>query len=157
MPRDRKRIIEHHMNYCQHYDTSRRSPEGFLRIGCSKGHDHHKAREAARPFVPDKDGVVLQPCIKGHLLSVPATQVCPDWCRNTRESGEDLADKFAESERRFNLVMPVVAQWRAKPPRGKQEVIECPACKGKLHLSQAASNGHVWGKCETDGCVSWME
>lgn len=37
------------------------------------------------------------------------------------------------------------------------EVVECPACKGRLHLSIAAYNGHVHGKCETDGCVAWME
>lgn len=36
-------------------------------------------------------------------------------------------------------------------------VEECPVCKGKLHLSHAAYNGHVHGKCETEGCVSWME
>ena len=58
---------------------------------------------------------------------------------------------------RMRTIMPVVAEWRKKPPRGKQEIIECPACKGRLHLSQAASNGHVWGKCETPGCASWME
>ena len=38
-----------------------------------------------------------------------------------------------------------------------QDMVECPVCKGKLHLSHAAVNGHVWGKCETAGCVEWME
>lgn len=36
-------------------------------------------------------------------------------------------------------------------------VIDCPVCKGKLHVSHAKCNGHVWGKCETEDCVSWME
>lgn len=36
-------------------------------------------------------------------------------------------------------------------------VVECPVCEGRLHVSHAAYNGHVWGKCETKGCVSWME
>jgi hypothetical protein len=26
-----------------------------------------------------------------------------------------------------------------------------------LHLSIAAHNGHVKGRCETGGCVSWAE
>lgn len=36
-------------------------------------------------------------------------------------------------------------------------IVECPICKGKLHLSHASINGHVWGRCETSGCVNWME
>ena len=61
---------------------------------------------------------------------------------------------------RMRLVFTVVKPWRTwtkKNRVAKEEVIECPACKGRLHLSQAAYNGHVWGKCETEGCVSWME
>lgn len=40
---------------------------------------------------------------------------------------------------------------------GKSGVIECPNCKGQLHYSRAGRNGHVMAKCETDGCVVWME
>lgn len=71
-----------------------------------------------------------------------------------------VAEYKAEMEAymdRIKKVMPVVSEWRKKSPRGKNEVIECPACNGNLHLTQASSNGHVWGKCETEGCVSWME
>lgn len=36
--------------------------------------------------------------------------------------------------------------------------VPCEACgKGEIHLRMAAYNGHVWGKCTTEGCVSWME
>lgn len=35
-------------------------------------------------------------------------------------------------------------------------IIECPKCGGKLHYTRA-SNGHVWGKCETENCLSWMQ
>ena len=73
---------------------------------------------------------------------------------------EQVEADRAETEavlQRILTVMPVVAEWRKKEPRGKAGVIECPACGGRLHLTQAASNGHVWGKCETKGCVSWME
>lgn len=55
-------------------------------------------------------------------------------------------------------VMTAIRPWRAKW-KGKShvEVIVCPACNGQLHLSIAAYNGHVHGRCETVGCVSWME
>lgn len=58
----------------------------------------------------------------------------------------------------FRTVMTGIADWR-KANKGKshREVIECPACKWKLHLSIAAYNSHVHGHCETEGCVSWME
>jgi hypothetical protein len=35
--------------------------------------------------------------------------------------------------------------------------IECPTCEGVLHYTVAGYNGHVWGKCETDGCLEWMQ
>lgn len=36
--------------------------------------------------------------------------------------------------------------------------MDCPVCKtGKLRYSRAAYNGHVHGRCSTDGCVAWME
>lgn len=58
---------------------------------------------------------------------------------------------------RIGKIMPVVDVWRKMEPIGKQEVIDCPACGGRLHLSQAGCNGHVQGHCETTGCARWME
>lgn len=57
-----------------------------------------------------------------------------------------------------------VRKWRAEQGWSKsnrvsaQGVVPCEACgKGEIHLTMASYNGHVWGKCTTDGCVSWME
>lgn len=58
----------------------------------------------------------------------------------------------------LGIVMLGILPWReAHKGRSAAEVIECPACKGRLHLSIAASNGHVHARCETQGCASWME
>ena len=35
--------------------------------------------------------------------------------------------------------------------------IECPACGKVLKYSRSSYNGHVWGKCETEGCLQWMQ
>jgi hypothetical protein len=75
------------------------------------------------------------------------------------------ADEIAAHEKwldgrmgKLGVVMKGILPWRQKNEgRSAQEVIECPACKGRLHLSIAAYNGHVHGQCETDGCVSWVE
>lgn len=47
---------------------------------------------------------------------------------------------------------------RGELKRNTGGVIECPVCGGVLHFSIAgAYNGHIHGKCETEGCLSWME
>lgn len=71
----------------------------------------------------------------------------------------EIAQEKAESDAymaKFMLVMPFVSEWRKKLPKGKSEVVVCPACSGRLKLSQSSYN-HVWGACETEGCVRWME
>ena len=36
--------------------------------------------------------------------------------------------------------------------------IPCPVCgDATLYFCRASYNGYVWGACDTDGCVSWME
>jgi hypothetical protein len=135
----RQKRIDFHMNYCVNY-----KPHGVpiggeycgLKCGATTGHK--------------------KPCIGGHKLEAPLS-LCDKWERRSLESAIERHERIEESFRRMEKVGPAVAAWRAKPPKGKQEVIECPACGGRLHLSQSAYNGHVHGKCETEGCVSWME
>lgn len=60
----------------------------------------------------------------------------------------------------FIAAMVAVGEWRTWTPTNrvaKQGAIECPACKGRLLLVQAAYNGHVHGCCQTPGCLQWME
>jgi hypothetical protein len=59
---------------------------------------------------------------------------------------------------RMGTVMKGIKPWRdAHKGKSAAEVVECPACKGRLHLSISGYNGHIHGRCETDGCVAWME
>lgn len=42
--------------------------------------------------------------------------------------------------------------------KGGGDSIPCPVCTtGRLYYRVAAYNGHMHAKCETAGCVSWME
>lgn len=133
---EREKTIQFEMKYCVHY-----KPRGGM----------GPVTYCALGIVPENNWGT---CIDGHKCEV---NPCGKWERRTRKMGEARADRFEKSMRQIEIVGPVVAAWRKKPPRGKAEIIECPACKGRLHLSQASSNGHVHGKCETSGCVSWME
>lgn len=143
--KQREATIAFDMNYCQHYYSR------GLDKKCEAGQDIKNIQ-----CVPvGLRGMKWGPCIEGHALENPQSY-CACWVRRTREMGEARADGIEKMMQKMALVDPVVSEWRKKP-WGKAEIIECPACKGRLHLSQASSNGHVHGKCMTEGCVSWME
>ena len=148
---NREQHIEFHRNYCVHYDPQ----PGKTTIGCTAG---LVPREAMLRTPQAEAGLKCRPCIGGHNLSDPLAY-CPKWERPTMESAEESADGFEELMDRMEIVMPVVSKWRIKPKpkQDRREVIECPKCKGRLHLSQSSYNGHVHGSCETEGCVRWME
>lgn len=146
--RDREEMIAFDMDYCQHYTA-----ETIYGVGGQKA----TGLCAAEVCVKDvRLRGTSYPCIRGHEIP-HAIEACPKWIRRTREQGEARADAFEAAIKRMTIVGPVVSEWRKKPPLGKAEVIECPVCKGRLHLSQASCNGHVHGHCETADCVSWME
>ena len=55
----------------------------------------------------------------------------------------------------FPLIVRLKKQNKGKDIQGQEP---CPACgTGMLSWSHSAFNGHVWGECSTEGCVSWME
>lgn len=143
----RERTIEFDMNYCQHY-----KPGKGADMVCAAGMDIGKIK-----CVPTGDKQIKWgPCIEGHKLADP-TSHCQKWVRRTREQAEKRADSVERAVEKMVVLDPVLSAWRTKLPIGKQEIIECPVCKGRLHLSQAAYNGHVHGKCETKDCVAWIE
>lgn len=99
-----------------------------------------------------------QPCFLDNGQSKPGADHC-DYLR--RPTAEEIAAHEAWQKDRFGLfakVMIGIKPWRvAHKGKNAAEVVECPACGGRLHLSIAAYNGHVHGSCETKGCVRWME
>lgn len=148
--RERQESIDHHRNYCVHYD-----PRGSA-TGCAAGLDMQKIRCVPTPSSKGDRMIAWGPCIGGHTLEDPCSH-CPKWERPSLESAEKYADDIEAAVQRMTIVDPVISAWRDKKPKGKSETITCPVCAGRLHLSQAASNGHVFAKCETSGCVSFIE
>ncbi len=149
--KERQEHIDFDRNYCTHY-----APKPGMRLkddSCALNCGASAMMAKARSMI---DQPRMAPCIGGHECK-DVHAICPKWERRSLAHAEERADRIMESMRRMTIVGPIVSAWRKKEPRGKQEVIECPACKGRLHLSQAAYNGHVHGQCETKGCVSWME
>ena len=108
------------------------------------------------------------PCIRSYTKHWPKAERgkqeackhadCKDFTAPTAEQFAEHRSQIEAALNRMRLVMPAVQPFRdANKGKSATGAIECPVCKGKLHLRIAACNGHVWGKCETEGCVSWME
>lgn len=152
MSKSRQDRIDFDRNYCAHYKPVPGSmAQDYCALKCDASERMAVAREAGEPR--------MTPCIGGHTTPNVLT-LCPKWERRSLEHAEKRADSIEKHMKMFEIVMPVVNKWRTWTDQNrvaKQEVIECPACKGRLHLSQAAYNGHVHGHCKTEGCVSWME
>ena len=55
--------------------------------------------------------------------------------------------------------MATVAQIRSfvADKRGHSEVLDCPICHGKLHLSFAGTRRHVRARCETPDCIAFIQ
>lgn len=103
-------------------------------------------------------GHAKQPCFLDEGESKPDAAQCPHLRRPTKEEIALHEEWLLSRQKLLATVMVGIAPWRAAHEgRLAQEIVECPACKGRLHLSIAAYNGHVHGRCETDGCALWME
>lgn len=145
--KSREEIIEFDMQYCEHYARGIGAD-----MACKAGMDIKSIQKVATGARGTKWG----PCIEGHTLENP-TSYCPKWQRRSRERAEKRANSVVSHLRQLELAQPVITAWRKKLPIGKQETIECPVCKGKLHLSQSDYNGHVHARCETTDCINFME
>jgi hypothetical protein len=139
--------------WCIHY----RPPTGFGPGG--KGHDDCEAGVRYDTFAQPR--IRTQPCFltdKGE--SKPDALPCE---KLRRPTPEEIAAHEKWSEDRmgaFGKVMTTILPWR-KANKGKnaRTTMDCPACGAaqSLHLSISAFNGHVHGRCDTAGCVTWME
>jgi hypothetical protein len=101
----------------------------------------------------------LKPDAKGleTLNGRPQCQ-CPKLQFPTEDEVQAELDSHKASMQKMALALAVIDPIR-KEQKGKNwgGVLECPVCKGRLHVSHAAYNGHVHARCETADCVSWME
>lgn len=90
--------------------------------------------------------------------SKPSALPCEHLRRPTPEEIAAHQGWVAARMDQLGVVMKGIRPWRdAHKGRSATEIVECPACHGRLHLSISAYNGHVHGRCETAGCVQWME
>ncbi len=87
---------------------------------------------------------------------------CPKCEFPTPEAVAEQVQASETSFERSNSAMHACyedAQHRGfRKGHGGAATIVCPVCgHGALHYSVASYNGHMHGRCETEGCVAWMQ
>ena len=106
------------------------------------------------------------PCItehKGNLSSIQQEHynrrgVCPKFELPTTEEVQKYEEEVkAHSNRMMTAIAATMDIRKQHKGQDWSGIVECPICKGKLHISHAAYNGHIWGQCETKDCVAWIE
>lgn len=133
----------HPAEWCVHYCSPR---DGDI---CKAGIRFD--RFASTPFR-------LRPCYLDHGKSRPGAATCGSLRLPTPEEIEADRVHCEGSTERLMTAITGTAEWR-KSHAGQNfgEVVECPVCKGKLHIRIAGRKSHMAGKCETEGCVEWLE
>lgn len=139
------------VNYHQAFDGERNGM--FFRIPC-RSYDVRPAHGRGTYIKPGDKVIRIEIDRHGHEV-IPCG-------RYIEPSDDEVLQHQLDSEasmRNLLTAIQVSSAWRVKPKPtvSRHEVVECPVCKGRLHLSQSSYNGHVHGKCETPKCVAWME
>lgn len=94
----------------------------------------------------------------GQLACIEQKAHCDQFTDPTDEEVKAHQDAITEHAKKFAMTLPLIARIKKEHKGTNWYGFEvCPACNGKLHMRHAAYNGHVWGNCETEGCLSWME
>lgn len=78
---------------------------------------------------------------------------------------KDPSDKEIEADEKqwefvisnLTLARPLIRKLKAENPNGGSGSVECPACTGKFNYTISSYNNHMHAKCETEGCISFME
>ena len=87
---------------------------------------------------------------------------CYQYRTSTPEEVEAEAEEVEAMELsllRHAAAGPLIQEIKSRygPGEGGDGESECPACGGNLRWRIAAYNHHMHAKCDTDGCVAFME
>jgi hypothetical protein len=162
---------------CIHFNGLRYIGAEYRTHCCSAGVNYHST------FDGTKAGIMLRmPCVEAREKSAdgkPGThfkagqetvlvpvdrkdEVAIPCLLRVEPTADQVKQDREESDRQWIKMIAAlrtVSTWKVKPKpdQDRSEVVDCPVCKGRLHLHQSSYNGHASGKCETAGCVEFVE
>jgi hypothetical protein len=133
------------MNVCAHFN-------GIQHDACDAGVSYSAVREAGTESTPfrfacfrdESNGLT---CEKAHFPMREEAEA--------EKRADDAAfARHAQAHRAAHDDAKAKGYGRG---HGGNSSLICPLCQGTLRYSVAAYNGHMHARCETTGCVSWME
>lgn len=134
---------------------------GIMHDRCEAGVDYHSVRLEHAPIAYRREGearytqtqTASRPCHDSMNLGGAA---CEKRCAPTPES---VAAEVEASQREFGFTMEAMKRVidATNNARGDSGSVECPKCGKPLRYSVAGSNGHIHGRCTTEGCLAWMQ
>jgi hypothetical protein len=120
-----------------------------MRDTCAKGIDVR-----AHVGGPALSWGIRKPCSGHNKEAVP----CALYEKHTPAEVADHEREMRRAIERIHLLGPLLSKIKTvHDGMNWSGVEECPACKGRLHMAHVGFNGHTHGKCETEGCLAWME
>lgn len=75
----------------------------------------------------------------------------------TEEELKAEEEWLAKTIEQFEKELPFWNNLKSKHKRGTQGKCKCPRCDGTCDWSIAATNGHLWVRCQTENCIAFME
>lgn len=140
-------VAEQHYSKCVHW-------AGLMGPGMVDVHRCDAGVEYASVSTESRVNMRSLPCFRDqeHITTCAAR-----WFPTREESEAHAAESNKQTARVLGAYRAVATAVGKK--RGITGAVDCPVCEkpGALHYSVAAVNGHIWGKCATEGCVSWMQ
>lgn len=146
----RAHLIHSAMNNCRHFD-------GSVRETCKAGVNYRQLVGG-----PDLGWALRLPCLARRTTDLTVERVpCDQRSVCTQAEAEQKANRHLERMERLARALAAAKDDARingfKNGRGGAGEIACPICDGRLRYSVAGVNGHMWARCDTAGCVSWME
>jgi hypothetical protein len=111
---------------------------------------------ATLPNYGTKQFMASCPCFEKHEGCDKAEYKTPE---ELAEEERQLAKLFARTTTARKAIVDALGGPWQRGMKTQSGEIDCPIC-GKtktLRYSRSGYNGHIHARCDTDGCVAWME
>ena len=147
--KDHERRVKDKMLTCKHFN-------GVQHDECRAGVNYRELTGK-----PELGCITRLPCTFGFEPKGGTRAVCGKREMPTQEEAEKrVADADAAMERHHQAFRKVHDDAKSKGYRknhGGMSQCVCPICHGTIRYAVSSYNGHIHAKCETEGCVQWME
>ena len=148
----RKHCCKAGVNYFSVFDGAKAGI--MLRMPCVEAREKSADGKPGTYFKAGQKTVLIPVDRQGHEVIQCSLRIEP-----TAEQVQKDRDEAGQHWIKMVAALRIASAWKVKPKpdHDRSETVECPVCKGNLHLNQSSHNGHASGKCESSGCVEFME